>query len=1349
MTQSNLTLSSASGHSLNVIGTANIEFSMGKLKLKFPFTIVDNLSRNCILGKDFLGANSARIYFDLNAVKVKGHYVPLEDDLAVASVVRLCKKVVLKPQTSYKLPGKVKLHPLFKENQEYMIGSIDKGFIYQEPFLHVSNSLVTLGQGRRVPLLLTNYTNKTIQLKRGCVVAKCIDLESLGGEIAEVSSCITDERKLPKHSEPNQFEPKHSYFSLNDINAPKENVLELRKLVGSYSDIFAKSEFDLGKYPHKRVKLSMESGQVVNKKMYRLPFNDRPLLKQKLDEMLESEIIRPSHSEFSNPFLLIDKKDGTKRLCLDFRLLNKLIKPTSYPLPRVDDILASLNGAKYFSCLDLANSYHQIELDPKDRHKTAFRTPFGLFEWNSLPQGLSVSGGHFQAIMNDVLRGCEAFAFVYLDDILIFSSSQEEHFKHLQIVFEKLRQNCLKLKLKKCHFFKQSVKYLGHVVTADGIIPDDDKVEALKRLETPRNLRDVRSFLGACGYYRKFLKHYAEITAPLTRLTQKNVPFVWDEACENSFQEVIRQLSKLPTLSHPDFSKPYVLYTDASDKFIAGVLCQSLTGQQEDELPVYFYSHRLSKSQVKQPIIVKEAIAVDFGVRKLHCYLHGAVFKVKTDHKPISFLLKSDFEKNIILQRIALQLSNYNCTIEYIPGRLNKVADFLSRPVSLQAKSMQSTGQYDSSPGNTAVNPALLIGDSANTGNRPIDSSSVNLSLQSPEVYTVDQASSNSIRDNHIHAINSQHINPKALSNLHDRPMPIKPDILPNLLVYDMHTEQLIDEGLSKLIKRVQTNSLTAHENRQFVIKDGVLHFISNPDDEPQLRIYVPQHLRQIIVHSYHEIGHPGSKRLYSVIKQNYYWPNLMKDAVKFVENCVPCQSVNLKQIKSPLQESSIPRYPFAEVSIDCCGPYTTTASKNKYLVCFICQYSGWLEVVPTRDITSETILDAFYEYIFWRYSQPIKVLTDNGGCFVSKIFTETMKDLRINHVRTTPFRPQSNSIQERSHATLNSILVKIIKDNPTAWDNCLGPALGGLRFNVSGSRQFSPYYLLFGRDPILPIDTLMGKRLPYYGDSFHKEILQRNHKIYCEAFTNLCKSRDRRNKYANKGTVQTEFKVNDPVYYKNFYRKHKLTPKWIPYYRVIEVLGSKNLLIKNQLDNQIIKVHVDQIRKAPIEDWELPSQDEFNPRPVRNCRYIVPPQNSQDQGETESSTTDTDEFSQQTQISHNVADDRLSSGHDSRRNKRLLTRKVRNQRHFSSSSEERIPLRQLQARLRRSHFDRLTQNKHDRHNKSSNLPNDDLSNEMSFSSQGEQVSDCREDRSVTDMSVNYVTQLDNMYNWG
>jgi hypothetical protein len=409
---------------------------------------------------------------------------------------------------------------------------------------------------------------------------------------------------------------------------------------------------------------------------YRLSRDELVELKEQLDELLAKGFIQPSVSPYGAPVLFVRKKEGTLRMCIDYRMLNSITIKNKYALPFVDELFDQLHGAKIFSKLDLRSGYHQIRVKDADVHKTAFHTRYGHYEFRVLPFGLTNAPATFMRLMNDVLRPLlDVCVVVFLDDILVYSKTPEEHAKHLRQVLELLRQHHLYAKASKCEFGADHVEFLGHIVGSDGIRTVPDKVEAVKSWPLPKTVSDVRSFLGLTGYYRRFVRDYAKFSLPLTNLTKKDVPFEIAGAPTIAFQELKSRLSSAPVLRTADPNLPFSITTDASDFAVGAVL------EQEDaygKRPVAFHSRTLNSAQRNWPTYDKEMFAIMEATRIWEIYLVGKKFDVYTDHMPLRYL-----RNQAKLPRRHADyldwLSRFNFEIHYKPGRTNAAADALSR----------------------------------------------------------------------------------------------------------------------------------------------------------------------------------------------------------------------------------------------------------------------------------------------------------------------------------------------------------------------------------------------------------------------------------------------------------------------------------------------------------------------------------------------------------------------------------------------------------------------------------------------------------------------------------------------
>ncbi|CAF4441806.1 unnamed protein product, partial [Rotaria magnacalcarata] len=399
--------------------------------------------------------------------------------------------------------------------------------------------------------------------------------------------------------------------------------------------------------------------------------------------MLNEGIIEPCNSPYAAPITLQPKKDGSLRFCVDFRELNAVTVRDVYPIPRIDDTLDQLQHAKYFSSMDLRSGFWQIELDPTSRDKTAFISHAGLFRFRVMPFGLTNAPATFQRLMDLVLGGLKwSCALVYLDDIIVYSTSFDDHLYHLELVLQQIQQSGLTLKIDKCHFCKTQLKYLGHIVSKEGIRPDPDKLNAVREYPVPTKLKAVRTFLGLSSYYRRFIKSYATIAEPLIALTRHSdlKSFQWSEACQNSFETLRQRLIEAPIISYPRFDQPFILQLDASDVGLSAILAQKLIDQdgKAREHVIGYASRTLSASERKYSPTERECLVIVYGCNYYRPYIEGTRFTAITDHKALKWL-HSTKDLNSRLARWAIQIATYDIDIQHRPGSENGPPDALSR----------------------------------------------------------------------------------------------------------------------------------------------------------------------------------------------------------------------------------------------------------------------------------------------------------------------------------------------------------------------------------------------------------------------------------------------------------------------------------------------------------------------------------------------------------------------------------------------------------------------------------------------------------------------------------------------
>ncbi|UYV73036.1 K02A2.6-like [Cordylochernes scorpioides] len=467
-------------------------------------------------------------------------------------------------------------------------------------------------------------------------------------------------------------------FDINpDLSSEERN--QVLMLLYEYKEMFAAPDDYKGRTHLVRHKIKTNSDIPIRKNPYRVSLREREIINNQIDKMLKKGIISHSSSPWASPVILVKKKDGTFRFCVDYRNLNSITVKDQYPLPRIDDCFDSLHGSRYFTSLDLCSGYWQVEVEEQDREKTAFVTPDGLYHFNVLPFGLCNGPATFERLMDNILRTHKwKICLCYLDDVIVFSEDLPSHLTRLKTILGCLRKAGLTLNLSKCRFAYEELLLLGHVGSKEGITPDPEKIASIKDFPALKTIKNVRAFLGLCSYYRRFIKEFSKIAYPLQILTRKNQPFVWGKEQESSFLTLKEKLSSPEVLTHCDPNKPIGLHTDASDQGLGAVL--------------------IHKAETNYSTTEKECLAIIWAIGKFRPYLYGRKFIVYTDHHSLCWMAKAK-KLSGRLARWSLELQAYDFTINYKSGKTHLDADGLSRcPIPDNIKILQinyNTEDYD------------------------------------------------------------------------------------------------------------------------------------------------------------------------------------------------------------------------------------------------------------------------------------------------------------------------------------------------------------------------------------------------------------------------------------------------------------------------------------------------------------------------------------------------------------------------------------------------------------------------------------------------------------------------------
>lgn len=462
-------------------------------------------------------------------------------------------------------------------------------------------------------------------------------------------------------------------FDLSHVSEPEKS--RIQDLISEFGSAFSTGNTDIGHCEVIKHRISTNDATPVYRRAYRIPYAKREDMDRQVNELLDQGIIEHSTSPWGAPALLVEKPDGSYRFVVDYRDLNRVTRVDPYPLPNISETLSELGSAKFFTVVDMASGYWQIEMHENDREKTAFNTPSGHYQWRRMPMGLVNSAAVWQRTADVILAGLLGkVCHVYLDDIMVYSSSFEDHLTDLRNVFRRIQAAGLKLKPSKCQFLRPEVKYLGHIVSAEGVRPDPGKVECVRDFPEPKTKTEVRQFLGLLSYYRRHIPNFAAQARPLTQLTTKK-PFHWGEAEQTAFSSMKMKLTEAPVLRFPDFSRPCTLATDASKVGVGAVLSQEFEGKEH---PIAYASRQLNSAEQKYGATEQECLAVVWAVRHFRCFLYGRHFRIVTDCQPLKWLMSAR-DPSSRLARWNLLLQEYDFEVIHRAGTANQNADTLSR----------------------------------------------------------------------------------------------------------------------------------------------------------------------------------------------------------------------------------------------------------------------------------------------------------------------------------------------------------------------------------------------------------------------------------------------------------------------------------------------------------------------------------------------------------------------------------------------------------------------------------------------------------------------------------------------
>lgn len=803
---------------------------------------------------------------------------------------------------------------------------------------------------------------------------------------------------------------------------------------------------------------------------YPLSYTKKNFLQAELQQLLERGIIEECESPWASPVVLVPKKNSY-RLCIDYRKLNAVTIGDSYPMPRLDELLHKSKRTPFMSTIDLQSGFWQVPITEEDRDKTCFVTPFGTYRFTRMPFGLKNAPATFSRLMDRFRNGLnDRTVFAYMDDILVLSESFDSHMTDLKAIFERLRIFDLSARREKCCFARSSVKYLGHLITSDGIQLDPEKMSAILEMVPPKSTKDTHSFVQTCSWYRKFIPRFSEIARPLTNLLRKGAPFRFAEEEMEAFNTLKKLLTSAPVLVQADPTKPYILRTDASSYALGAVILQ---GEGTNERPVEYASRLLLPAEKNYSTTEREALAVVWATEKFRTYLEGAEVTIASDHQPLQWLftLKTPSGR---LARWALRIQGLNMKIIYTPGRMNFIADMLSRPFN----------------NDHAVDRA---GTPVHTSTIDEESTSVcTVNAEMPRRSAVD-------------------IRQAQLSD---------PDVAKIVSAFET-------------FQPVEMENWTS---RGYVMLDGVL-YRHDPELDADAQLVVPESERHDVMKQYHDAptaGHYGADRTYHKIASRYYWPGLRRYITEYIKKCVECQKYKCTNLKpAGLLRTPVQGQRFETIAIDLFGPLPSTSTGHRWIFIVEDTASKWVELFPMVQATGENCARILLDEIMTRFGTPRKIISDNGVQFISDVMQQVAYCLGIKQSFIPVYHPQANPV-ERKNRDLKTQLAILVGNDHTEWLDKLPSIRFAMNTTRCKSTGYTAAYLTFGRELRTPDDVGRDLRTIVNEENFVPQItpyLLRLADTLKEARETQEKEQDDRKKYADaKRRNHPEYNVGDLV---------------------------------------------------------------------------------------------------------------------------------------------------------------------------------------------------------------------------
>jgi len=1053
------------GGNMKVLGELRqpLHFALGGLATKYKIrpVVIEGLSMAMNLSGPFMKAHGINQEHTTDSLRVQGKRIPLlrqPQDRTAATLGQSGVYVVENATVPARSHMILKLRAPAGENKSLTAGDCllqgDTEFMTKTDLHPWLNALVTIDQHGNTYGGVMNSTMEPIQLKAGmrfgsiaavrpdaaeadlCVMETGSEAAAVGqGQLAagHKLSAIKEEReshksvKFKSRKEKEEWVIENFKLKESSVLRTKEEFNRAVQLLVSYFDVFS-VDGEFGQTNIITHRIYTEDVPPIREKVRPLNPALEEDLKKQIDKWRKHDVIKPTSSPWNFALVAAPKKGGKIRWCVDYRRLNEITYKDSFPIPNIGDNLNRLADSRIFSGIDGSGAYHVVPIHEADQPKTAFATPFGSFCFKSMPFGLTNAPATYCRLVQQVLHGIPlSVAVPYLDDTCVHSKDLESHFQGLARVLDAFRKAGLKLQPSKCQLLREDIEYLGHIISRDGIRPVPAYLEIVKTWPLPSTKSEARTFLGKCGYYRRFIKDYSKIAKPWTDVMGKTdkaaekEPLQVTPAMTDSFQQLKKALLTAPILAYPRFDspEPFILDTDWSQDAatVGAVLSQRQGGQ---ERVICYGAKKLPAAGKNYASQKGELAAVIYFMRDWKYYLLHRPFILRTDHSSLQWIRTMEAPAPM-LRRWLDTLASYQFTVEHRKGTLHGNADALSR--------VQHAKEMDDAD--------FFLGN-------------ISAILPNCPDWSVEYMRERQISDEDLRLVRkwiSKQINPDKLEK-----SALSSD---GRLYADMLTELYLDRN--ELLRRHQTAGVQGKGECG--------------------RVCLPRELwEEAMAYAHASAAHQGRDVTLQRLQPTFYFPAMKKEVDAFVKACLPCAA---KQKGPHAQKhtlmSTCTGYPFQRISIDFVGPLNETKTGKKYILTVLDTFTKWLEAFPVKRAVAKEVVAILEREIFARYGLPEKIHSDRGSQFTGNLMNEVGQVLGYQITHTPAYHAQSNPV-ERSHRSIGECVRSMLEeDAATSWEQALPAVLFALRTAVHRSTKLTPFRLLFGRDAQLPLDMLFG----------------------------------------------------------------------------------------------------------------------------------------------------------------------------------------------------------------------------------------------------------------------------------